>query len=146
MKESIGAIAEPLLVLSLVALVVLIFVTILKALRGSSFFTGKTAVVVAVCATLLSVIGIYEFLMAPERPQRPIRSENNTDQNSGSRWTLLLLPYAALSIAILLGLLLLWARGSIQYMKQKRLKKTADRRSARMASHDEQVNQERRFR
>ena len=63
--------------LPMVAIFIIIFLTIKTSLNHSSLFGNKTTVVVAVCVTLLCLIGMDEYL-------------------------LILLPYAALDIAILL--------------------------------------------
>lgn len=146
MEEAIQAITEPLLAISLVALGVLLFVTILRSLREFSFFESRTAVVVAVCVTILSTIGIHEFFIAPGGPTEytPTSSDTNIDQNKGFGGGLFLLPYAALAVAIVLSLLLLSVRRIIQCTKQKRLKEAAERRVGQV-SPPEQTDQERRF-
>lgn len=146
MEEPIQAITEPLLTISLVALGVLLFVTILRSLRECSLFESRTAVLVAVCVTILSTIGAYEFFIVPGEPTEytPPSSDTNIDQNKDFGGSLFLLPYAALAVAIVLSLFLLSVRRTIKYKKQRSVKGAAERRIGQVSS-PERTDHERRF-
>lgn len=146
MEESVQAITELLLAISLVALGLLFFVMIMRSLREFSFFESRTALIVAVCVTILSTIGIHEFFIAPGGPTEytPTSSDTNIDQNKGFGGSLFLLPYAALAVAIVLSLSLLSVRRIIQCKKQRSVKEAAERRIGQVSS-PERTGHERRF-
>ena len=104
MQESILIIAEPMLVLAVGAIFVLLFATILKVLKETSFCKGATAAIMALCVSLLSVIGLWQFLLPS--------GEGHALAEKGKRFGIgldfILLLYAALAIAILSMLLLLF--------------------------------------
>ena len=105
MEEPILTITGPLLLISLVAIGVLLFVTILKVLREFSFFAGSTSVIASVCVTALCILGMREFLIGP-----------------GVR--VILIPYTALALAILLLLFFRWGGQFIRYGRRESLNKT----------------------
>ena len=80
--------------LLMAAIFIIIFLTIKTSLNHSSLFGKKTTVFVAVCVTALCLIGMSEYL-------------------------LILLPFAALGIAILLTLLFLFLAGIFGSEKPK---------------------------
>ncbi len=102
MGNLVQAISGPILLIAFAALGVILFITILKTLKESSFFEGKTAVVVALCVSLLSITGLSQLLAG-----RDMFQEINDNQGgTGSNFDFILLLYAALGLAILLLLLL----------------------------------------
>ena len=102
MKESISGLGEPLLFLVLASIFVILFVTILKVLKEVSFFKGSTAVIVAVCVSLLAIIGLSQLSAGGDGFQEVTNNEGRT----GGILDFILLLYAALGITILLLLLL----------------------------------------
>jgi len=101
-KESISCFGEPILFLVLASIFVILFVTILKVLKEASFFRENTAVIVALCVSLLSLIGLSHLVAGGDGFQEVTNNEGRT----GGILDFILLPYAALGIAILLLLLL----------------------------------------
>lgn len=144
--EPVQAIAQPLLVISLAAFGVVIFATILRALREHSFFGNQTAFIVAVCVTVLSVIGIHEFCTVPGGPPQhdTVSSDDSTGREAGDGISLFLLPYAALGLAILLSLLLLLAVRFTQGSEEKHSSKPAGQSTAHPTTQG-RLDGERRF-
>ena len=81
----------------------ILFPIILKSLRCMPFFQGRTSIFTAGCVTLLSILGLFRFLAVPGEPA----SKSNPDRIS---FDFILLPYAAMALAILLILLLMRIR------------------------------------
>jgi len=82
----------------------LLFAIILEVLRKMSFFNSATGVVVAFAVSLLSLMGLYRFLLlSGEGHDLPGRGGG-----PGTGFDLILIPYAALAIAILVMALLLF--------------------------------------
>jgi tetrahydromethanopterin S-methyltransferase subunit C len=79
-----------------------LFVVILHVLKEASPFTGWTRYVIAACVSLLSVIGMFRMLRGSVSPEQSARDRNPMG--------FILLPYAAMGIAILATLLLLLLR------------------------------------
>jgi len=102
MKESISFFGEPLLFLALVAIFAILFVVIHRFLREISFFQGITAVIVALCVSLLSIIGLSTLVAGGDG----LREVNGNGSRTGGNLDFILLSYAVLGIAILLLLLL----------------------------------------
>ncbi len=98
---------EVMLLLTLTAIFVILFVTVLKIVRGVSFFQGKTAVIMALCVSVLCVVGLLQFLVVPGG------TYNATEANMKITVTVsyLLLPQVALAsaIAVIFSQLLLFA-------------------------------------
>lgn len=102
MEKSLLAIDGFMPLLAGVAIFVLLFVTILNTLKEVSFFKGATVWVIASCVSLLSVVALCRFFL-PEG-----QGSELTEKSGRFRVGLdfILLPYAALAIAILMCLLL----------------------------------------
>jgi hypothetical protein len=98
------------------AIFALLFVIILKALREVSFFKGQTAVIVAMCASLLSVIGLFRFFGVGDVTY--IVSEKN--DSKGTNLDIILIPYATLAVAILVMLLLLFLSRIFRKRREQR--------------------------
>ena len=79
-----------------------LFVVILHVLKEASPFTGWTCYVLAACVSLLSVIGMFRMLRGPGSPEQSARDRAPIG--------FILLPYAAMGIAMLAVLLLLFLR------------------------------------
>jgi len=113
MKTFILALSEPTTFLCLAAIFVILFATIAQTLKEMSFFQKKTAVVVALCVSLLCIIGLYQSFFTIDKTHEVVHQDDKI-------WILpfLLLPYTALALAILLLLLLLFA---VRMFRGKRL-------------------------
>jgi hypothetical protein len=144
MQETIKAITENPLAISLAALGVLIFVMILKSLRGTSFFRGRIAIIIAACATIISIMGMYKLLIAPEKPLPCYPYENaNKDETGGI--SIYLVPYTALGIAILLLVLLLLVHHVAKWIKRQGLCKPTERTTAQPTTDPMRTESEQRF-
>ena len=95
--------SEPTTFLCLAAIFVILFEITVKTLKEVSFFQKKTAVVVALCVSLLCIIGLYQSFFS-------INKTHGMSEKGDKNWVLhfLLLPYTALALAILFLLLLLF--------------------------------------
>jgi hypothetical protein len=91
---------------------ILIFAAILQAFRQVSIFGGRTSVVVAVCVTILCLMGFIDFLGNPAEPptEKPVPAADTTNHNRDFHIPFLLIPYVALGLSIL-GMLLLMVVG-----------------------------------
>jgi len=113
MTEFIQSISSPICFLCLVAIFVLLFATILTALRQMSFFECKTTVIVALCVSILCIMGLHQTFLGTGRTgevaeKMVVETSTQTSEkedNFGLR--VLLLPYSVLAIAMLLAVLLL---------------------------------------
>jgi len=94
----------PVAVLCFAALFVLLYLVIYKSLKFSSFFRGPTAIVVAVCVSLLSVIGMMRMFTVGGWD---INVENNSSK-SDDGLDIVLIPYTALALSILAVIILLF--------------------------------------
>lgn len=93
---------NPMMAFIAVALFIILSTVIFKVVRNNLFEQTFAAVVVSLCVTLLGVIGIHRSLFDGSG-QRSVT--DNTVKGIGIDF--LLIPYAALAIAILLIMLLL---------------------------------------
>lgn len=94
----------PILVLCAVPIFVILFLAILSSIQQMGLFKRTGAVVMAVCVTLLCMIGLYQTFVQPAgteaaAPNSPPRSLD-----------FLLLPYAAMALAMLSVLLFLFVQ------------------------------------
>ena len=81
------------------AIFVILYAIILATLRKARLFSGKSETLVAVCVSLLAVIGIIRTFGGAER--------SHESSEGGRLLDLLLLSYTAMAISMLLVLLLL---------------------------------------
>ena len=89
-----------------IAIFTLLWVVIFKSLKVGHFFRGKAVeAIVAMCVSLLSLIGMFRFLGAGNGTYNV--SERTSDQDANL--DTILLPYAALGITIILLALYLFA-------------------------------------
>jgi len=105
MKGLLLTLTTPMLVLCTAAIFVVLFATILRALKEMSLFTPGTTVVVALCVSLLCLIGLHHFLVSGQDSHAVSGRASEVTRQPGIE--VILLPYAAMAIAILLCLLLL---------------------------------------
>lgn len=113
MKVSLLLLSESTTFLCLAAIFVIVFATIAKTLKEMSFFQKKTSVVVALCVSLLCIIGLYQSFFTTDKTHEVVHQGDKI-------WIMpfLLLPYTALALAILLLLLLLFV---VRMFRGKRL-------------------------
>ncbi len=105
MKALLLTFTTPMLALCAVAIFVILFATIPRTLKEISLFTRGTSVVVALCVSVLCTMGLKHFLLSGEGGHTV--SGHASEINSQTGIEIIVLPYAALAIAILLCLLLL---------------------------------------
>ncbi len=123
MERSIFILHEFILLLSATVIFTIIFVIIHKTLKQMSIFQGSTTVVVAICVSLLSVIGLSRFFVIADVACKT--TENRRDISLD----FILLPYTALALAIILVLLLLFVnRLSRNHRMNKSCKEISRRR------------------
>ncbi len=102
MNTIISAVGIPILVLCTVPIFVILFLIILRTLRQIPLFDGNIAVVVALCAALLCMVGLHRtFVQSSTR-------EAATANDPQPSLDFLLLPYTAMALAMLCVLLLLF--------------------------------------
>ena len=95
-----------------VILFLILFGVCLQVLQRLPLFQGNSAKVLAVCVALLCLLGLGRMFTGFK------------EDTSGSGWDVILLPYAALALAILFLLILLWAAR----LRGKEKKDLCDRR------------------
>ena len=100
METSNFILNEFILFLSVAIIFTLIFVIIHKTLKQMSIFQGPAVVIIAICVSLLSVIGLSRFFVIADVACKT--TENRRDITLD----FILLPYTALALAIILVLLL----------------------------------------
>ncbi len=101
MKESINIFPQLLLLLCCVATFTILFVITLKILKQYSIFKGMTAVILALCISLLSVIGLSRLFIVADVTYEAAENTYKIDFTIG----IILLPYTALGLAILFVIL-----------------------------------------
>ena len=112
----------PLVVLGVVFAI--LFITIFTTLKRASLFGGGTATIVALCVSLLCIVGLYLFLGPGDKTAAvPLKEDK-----SGIDLHTILLPYATLAIAMLLALLLLFLLNAFRGKRLKRYSKDTERR------------------
>ena len=100
MKESVHIFPQLLLLLCCAATFTILFVIIHKILKQMSIFQGPVAVIVAICVSLLSVMGLSRFFVIADVACK------TTENRHDITLDFILLPYTALALAIILVLLL----------------------------------------
>ena len=101
MERSIFVLHEFILFLSATVIFTIIFVIIHKTLKQMSIFQGPVAVIVAICVSLLSVMGLSRFFVIADIACK------TTENRHEITLDFIFLPYIALALAIILVLLLL---------------------------------------
>jgi len=104
MKHCILALSESFLLVCAGAIFVILFVTIHQALKQMPLFGKKTSIAVAICVSLLCIIGLHQHFFVTTGHSGA--AEQGSEHTNG--FNFLLLPYTALALAILLTLLLLF--------------------------------------
>jgi hypothetical protein len=102
-------------VVMLCAMFVIVFVCIQRAVKEMSFFGDAAGWGVAFCAALLSIVGLVRFFGSPG----PVASRGGEPRETGGLLDVVLLPYVALALTILLVLLLL-AVGRVFHSREPR--------------------------
>ena len=105
MNEPVQTCASPVVLLVGATVFAILFAVILTVLRRAKVFPPRASFTLAICASLLAVIGILRALAGTEN--------GATNASDGSLPDALLLPYTAMGIAVLLVLLLLLLRNVI---------------------------------
>ena len=93
---------EAMILPALAAIFVMVFIVSLKSLKEFSLFSGPVAAVIAVCVSLLSVIGLTRAFSSERSPG----AAEGVDTVS-PELNFILLAYAALAVAVVI-LFLLW--------------------------------------
>jgi hypothetical protein len=107
MRDLTSLIPNVALAMSMLATLVVVFVTVWRALAAS--FSRKTAAVLALGVTIVAVVGTTQIILGPAQ----------TPQSAGTLYgkgsAVLLLPFLSLAVAVLLSqLLLATARAPLQ--------------------------------
>lgn len=117
MERPIFVLHEFILLLSGVVIFLILFVMIRKILKQMSIFQGPTALVMAVCVSLLSVIGLSLFFVIADM------SCKTTTNRCDITLDFIFLPYVALALAMILVLLLLFVIRISRNHKMNKLRK-----------------------
>lgn len=102
MATSIGSLSDAAVTVVLIAMFIIVLVVAHRALKEMSLFGDTGSWVLAFCTAALSVLGLVRFL----GPQEHSAHAESTPAAPDGVIDFILLPYAALAIAILLALLL----------------------------------------
>ncbi len=113
MNELVSTISGPVLLGVFAAVGGIIFLTVWQVLRENGLFGRRIAAVVALCVSLLCLVGVYQWLFAKG-------GHRNTNDSSETNLNLLLLPYAALAVALITVLLFMFFRKAFQDRGLKR--------------------------
>ena len=89
----------------------ILFLAILEVLKKHSLFSGATLHILAVCVSLLSVIGIFRIFVEAEGPSDVSGKEDP--------FSFILLPYAAMGISILIILLIMFLRKTLGVRRER---------------------------
>jgi len=98
------------------AIFALLYMTISVTLKQASFFKRKMSAIVALCVSLLGIIGLFRFFGTADKAIDVV----DKSDSSGTVLDVILLPYAALAVAVLLLFLLLFLSKIFQSGKLKR--------------------------
>lgn len=101
MIEHIINFPEFVMFLSAAVIFIIVFLVIKDVLKEFSIFKGKTSIIMAVCVSLLGIIGLYRFFVVTDGNSQP---SENSDRTANIDF--ILLPYVVLIISILFCLLL----------------------------------------
>ena len=117
MEKPIYILHEFMLLLSGVVIFTILFVVIHKILKQMSIFQGPATVIVAICVSLLSVIGLSRFFVIADVACKTTENRHDITLN------FILLPYTALAFAIILVLLLSFVSRISKNHKMNKLRK-----------------------
>ena len=122
------SVAAPMFVLCAVAVFVILFAIILRTLRQMPFFDGSNPVPVAVCVTLLCILGLHQVFV------QPAGTETAPADDARRSLDFLLLPYTAMALAMLLALCLLLLDKVVRSRGYARLRTEIVKRRERLAA------------
>ncbi|MBN1360441.1 MAG: hypothetical protein JW993_07610 [Sedimentisphaerales bacterium] len=88
-------------------LFMVLFVAISASIQRSGLFGGNTGAIVALCTALLCMLGLHQGFVSPANGKAAVADRE------GHGFDFLLLPYAALAVAILSVLLLQFVRKAL---------------------------------
>jgi len=117
MERSIFVLHEFMLLLSGMAIFTIIFVITHKTLKQMSIFQGPTTVLVAICVSLLSVIGLSRFFVIADAACKTTANRHDITLD------FIILPYTALAFAIILVLLLSFVSRIFKNHRMNKLRK-----------------------
>ena len=131
MNEPLLAFSSPVGLLVGAAILVILFTVILATLRRVKVFPRSANVRLAICASLLAVIGIMRTFSSSGGP--------SGQQDSANWLDVILLPYTAMAIAMFLVLLLLLLGRLLPRSKEApdRIKPRLPNESGECSRHDE---------
>lgn len=110
---------NPFVMLVLMAVFLIVLLVSFESLKKMSVFGQRTAFIVAVCVSLLSILGLVRFMETPKAAPQTAQNEPGVYINLD----FILLPYAAMALAIILTLLLRWIAGRPREHQTKRFEK-----------------------
>ena len=117
--------SEFVLLLSVAAIFIVIFTVIHRVLKKTSLFKGFTSVVVSICVSLLSFVGLSRLFVISD-----VVSETSANRRDIT-FELILLPYSALIIAVILVALLLLVSNISKHKREKKLFKKRSKMTRR---------------
>ena len=118
----------PMVVLCAVSIFVILFAIILRTLRQMPFFDGSNPVPIAVCVTLLCILGLHQLFV------QPAGTETAPADDARRSLDFLLLPYTAMALAMLLALCLLLLDKVVKSRGYARLRTEIVKRRERLAA------------
>lgn len=102
MQAFVGSVSSIGTLAILGAMFVIVFVCVQKAVKEMRFFGDAAGWAVALCVTMLSIIGIVRFFGSP----KAVASSEAQTREADGLLDFILLPYVALAAAVILVLLL----------------------------------------
>ena len=126
MNSPMQYVTSPMLIVMTVFFGLIIFVTVLKSLKKWGFFEDWTTPLVALCVTVLCLMGMYQLVDSPRQPAD--RPQDDTGHGRHEGFYLFLFPYALLGILILLILPILKSRSLFSADESQRLNHGGRRR------------------
>ncbi|MHC4680124.1 MAG: hypothetical protein ACYTEK_15665 [Planctomycetota bacterium] len=108
----------------LIAVFLIVLAVTFEALKQMSMFGQRTTFMVAVCVSLLSILGLARFTTVSQVASQTTHDGHGLHVNLD----FILLPYAALALAVILTLLLRWIAGRFREQQTKKPEKTIRRR------------------
>lgn len=114
------SLSDFMLILIAVTVFSILFVVIKNSLQNTTLFKGRTFVVLAVCVSLLCIIGLYRFFIVTDGTTEAVRNEDEMLDPD-----FILLPYVALAISIFILWLIskLYVQNPIIKSKKKDIRK-----------------------
>jgi hypothetical protein len=118
----------PMVVLCAVLVFVILFAIILRTLRQIPLFGRNNVVVLALCVTLLCMLGLHQVFV------QPAGTEAARADDAHRSLDFLLLPYTAMALAMLLALCLLLLHKVLRSQAYARLRAEIAKRRERLAA------------